>query len=82
MPETEIDYCAEAARLREIYTEHISGEGISEARFGEDAVRYGRYDKAALLAEVRRLEDLCSQSQGSKPRRRAKAISGSYRHRY
>lgn len=82
MSDAPIDYCAQAARLQEIYIEFISGEGISEARFGEDATKFRNYDKQALLAEIKRLEDLCAASQGKRPVRRARAISGFYRHNY
>lgn len=82
MTENTPDYCAQAERLRQIYVEFISGEGISEARFGEDATKFRNYDKPALLAEISRLERLCAASTGAKPVRRARAISGVYRHQY
>lgn len=82
MSDSQPDYCAEAEQLRQIYREFITGEGISEARFGEDATKFRNYDKPALLAEIKRVEDLCAASQGQKPRRRAKATRGIYRHKY
>lgn len=77
-----IDPCAEAERLRGLYTAMISGLQVSEARFGEDFRRWGKGDPSALLTEIRRLEELCAAANGEKPVRRGRAISGRYRSPY
>lgn len=73
------DPCVEAARLRELYTAMISGQQVTEARFGEDFRRWGKGDAGALLTEIQRLERQCSALSGTATKRTGRAISGRYR---
>lgn len=54
-----IDHCAEAERLRALYTAIISGESISVTRFGEDEIRYAKADTAGLLRLIAYHEGIC-----------------------
>lgn len=65
-----IDWCARASALRARYEELRDGNAATEARFGEDFVRFNAADKVALLADLREAERLCAESQGGRVRRR------------
>lgn len=75
MPEA-IDWCARAAKLREVEMALLSGEMVTEARFGTDMARFAN----ASLTEVRRALDEairnCQISRGERPVRRRFAIRG------
>ena len=74
-----IDWCARAVKLRRVEEALLSGEMVTEARFGEDMTRYAN----ASLAEVRRaLNEAirnCQIARGEKPTRTRYAISGCMR---
>lgn len=74
-----IDWCAKAAALRERYEALRDGDGIAEARFGEDTVKYSKADLGLLLADLREAERLCALASGEKPRRRRYAATGRMR---
>lgn len=68
-----IDHCAEAERLRALLTSIISGDGVQQARFGEDEVRYFEADKNELRKQLAYHESLCSG------KRRRFAVRGKFR---
>ncbi|MFT0890994.1 hypothetical protein [Pseudochelatococcus sp. G4_1912] len=74
-----IDWCEKASKLRERYEALRDGEGLSEARFGEDNVKYTKADMGLLLADLREAERLCAEQQGVRPRRRRFAATGRMR---
>ena len=74
-----LDWCARAAKLRKVEEALLTGEMITEARFGLDMMRYA----TASLGEVRRALDeairQCQISRGETPRRTRYAVSGRMR---
>lgn len=74
-----VDWCARAALLRKIEEALLTGEMITEARFGQDMARYAN----ASLADVKRaLEEAirnCQISRGERPQRTRYAMSGRMR---
>ena len=74
-----VDWCARAVLLRKVEEALLTGEMITEARFGEDMMRYAN----AKLDDVKRaLEEAirnCQISRGEMPKRTRYAISGRMR---
>lgn len=75
MPD-DVDWCARAAKLREVEMAILSGEMVTEARFGTDMTRFA----GASIAEVKRALDEairnCQISRGEKPARTRYAVRG------
>jgi len=69
----DIDHCAEAIRLRALLTAIVSGDGIQQARFGEDEIRYFQADKNELKQLIAYHEGLCSG------KRKRFAVRGGFR---
>lgn len=71
-----IDWCARAAKLREVEMALLNGEMVTEGRFGTDMMRYA----SASIAEVRRALDEairnCQISRGERPQRKRYAMRG------
>ncbi len=78
MPEDPIavDWCARAVLLRKVEEALLTGEMITEARFGEDMSRFAN----AKLDDVKRaLEEAirnCQISRGETPARKRYAVRG------
>ena len=74
-----VDWCARAVMLRKVEEALLTGEMITEARFGEDMARYAN----ARLDDVKRALDEairnCQRLRGETPRRTRYAISGRMR---
>ncbi|MCJ2875614.1 hypothetical protein JUM41_15315 [Rhizobium pusense] len=74
-----VDWCARAAKLRRVEEAMLSGDMITEGRFGEDMARYA----TASLSDVQRaLNEAirnCQIARGEKPARTRYAISGRMR---
>lgn len=72
----ETDPCAELARLRELRTDLVTGRAEQSVRFGDEEVKFGTADLAALDRLIGETERACAASLGaSRPRRRfAKGI--------
>ncbi|MCD1264064.1 hypothetical protein B5M44_04165 [Shinella sumterensis] len=68
-----IDHCAEAERLRALYTAIVSGDGVQQARFGEDEIRYFQADKNELKRLIAYHEGLCAG------KRKRFAVRGGFR---
>ncbi|PZU19108.1 MAG: hypothetical protein DI589_22445 [Shinella sp.] len=77
--ELSVDWCARAVKLRRVEEALLTGEMITEARFGQDMARYAN----ASLEEVRRALDEairnCQISRGEVPARRRYALRGTMR---
>ncbi|PZP69067.1 MAG: hypothetical protein DI604_18585 [Delftia acidovorans] len=71
-----VDHCAEAERLRSLLTAIVSGDGVQQARFGEDEIRYFQADVAELKRLIAFHEGKCSG------RRQRYAIRGKFRRPY
>lgn len=54
------DHCAEAIRLQSLLTAIVSGDGVQQARFGEDEVRYYQADKAELRRLIAYHQGICA----------------------
>lgn len=71
----ETDWCARAAKLRKVEEALLSGEVITETRFGMDMVRWA---ETAKLSEVKAALDEairnCAISRGETPGRRRYAM--------
>ncbi|MFC5760532.1 hypothetical protein [Rhizobium sp. GCM10022189] len=71
-----VDWCARAIKLRKVEEALLSGEMVTEARFGEDMARYAN----AKLDDVKRALDEairnCQLSRGETPKRKRFAIRG------
>lgn len=65
--------CAEAIRLRALLTAIASGDGVQQARFGEDEIRYFQADKEELKRLIAYHEGLCAGG------RRRFAVRGKFR---
>lgn len=76
---TKVDWCARVVKLRRVEEALLSGEMITEARFGEDMTRFA----TASLDDVQRaLNEAirnCQIARGEKPARTRYAISGRMR---
>lgn len=74
-----LDWCARAVKLRKVEEALLTGEMITEARFGQDMARYAN----ASLSDVKRALDeairQCQISRGEVPKRTRYAISGRMR---
>lgn len=74
-----IDWCARAVKLRRVEEALLTGEMMTEGRFGEDMMRYS----TASLDQVQRAlnEALrnCQIARDEKPKIRRHAISGRFR---
>lgn len=67
------DHCAEAVRLQSLLTAIVSGDGIQQARFGEDEVSYFKADTAELKQMIAYHQGLCAG------KRRRFAVRGKFR---
>ncbi|MBX8803219.1 hypothetical protein HBA92_21050 [Ochrobactrum sp. MR28] len=74
-----IDWCSRAKKLREVEMALLSGEMITEARFGNDMAKYA----SASLADVRRAlqeaTEKCKLTLGERPRPTRYAMRGRFR---
>lgn len=64
-----IDWCARAVKLREVEMALLTGDMVTEARFGTDMTRYAN----ASIADIKRALDEalrnCQISRGETPQR-------------
>ncbi len=67
--------CAKAIRLRQIREDSATGQIITEARFGEDFMKYGKLDAGALDKLIEEADAACAASRGeTKPIRKRYAM--------
>jgi hypothetical protein len=74
-----VDWCARAVKLRKVEEAILTGDMVTEARFGEDMAKYAN----ANIGDVKRALDEairnCQISRGEVPKRTRYAISGRMR---
>jgi hypothetical protein len=71
-----VDWCARAVKLRQVEMALLSGEMVTEARFGEDMAKYATASLSVVKAELDRALQNCAISRGERPRRTRYAIRG------
>lgn len=74
----DVDWCARAAALREIEFARVSGEQVSETRFGQDMVRFVSSSAEELAAAIRYADDQCAKASGKRSRYALKAQARPY----
>ncbi|MBB3937925.1 hypothetical protein [Aureimonas phyllosphaerae] len=70
----DVDWCARAAKLRRVEEAILSGEMVTEARFGADMTRFASASLADVTAALNEALRRCAESRGEKPRRTRYAI--------
>jgi len=71
-----VDWCARALKLREVEMALLTGEMVTEARFGEDMAKYATAKLSDVKAALDEATRNCLISQGDRPRRTRYAIRG------
>jgi len=66
----EKDWCQEAIDLRQLRRDIATGQAVSEARFGEDLVKYAKADPAGLDRLIAEADRKCDETSGKVARRR------------
>lgn len=74
-----VDWCARAAQLRLVEMALLSGEMVTEARFGPDMTRFANASLGDVTKALNEALRLCAISRGERPARTRYAISGSFR---
>lgn len=74
-----VDWCARAAKLRKVEEALLSGEMITEARFGEDMARYANASLSSVQSALNEAIRNCQISRGEAPKRTRFAMSGRMR---
>lgn len=71
-----VDWCARAVKLRKVEEALLSGEMITEARFGADMARYATASLADVQSALNHAIKQCQISRGEVPKRRRFAMRG------
>ena len=71
-----VDWCARAARLREVESALLAGEMVTEARFGADQIRYANASLSDVQSALNHAIKQCQISRGEKPKRTRYAVRG------
>lgn len=71
-----IDWCERAAKLRQVETALLSGEMITEARFGSDMTRFAGASLGDVTKALNEALRQCAISRGEQPARTRFAMSG------
>jgi len=71
-----VDWCARAAKLREVELALLTGEMVTEARFGTDMMRYANASIAQIKTALDEAIRNCQISRGETPRRLRFAARG------
>ena len=79
MPIEPVDPCVEAADLRRVRRDLITGQAVSETRFGEDMVKFTRADLGRLDTLIAEADAQCAIQRGEKPKRRRYAMGARFR---
>lgn len=74
-----VDWCARAAQLREVETAILSGDIVTEARFGQDMTRFASTGLTSVTAALDEAMRNCLIERGEAPRRTRFAIKGRMR---
>ncbi|WP_019998724.1 hypothetical protein [Aureimonas ureilytica] len=70
----EIDWCARAAKLRRVEEALLTGEMITEARFGSDMTRFANASLAEVTRALNEALRRCAQARGETVRRTRYAL--------
>ncbi|MBP1852128.1 hypothetical protein [Rhizobium halophytocola] len=65
----DIDWCARAVKLSQVEMALISGEMVTEARFGSDMMRYANASLQDVQWALREAKAQCMLARGLKPAR-------------
>jgi hypothetical protein len=80
MIDIEIDWCARADKLRRVELALLSGEMVTEARFGQDMSRFASASLSDVQTALKEARANCAIQRGKAlPRRTRFAISGRMR---
>lgn len=74
-----IDWCSRAKKLREVEMALLSGEMITEARFGNDMAKYATASLAEVRKALQEATEKCMLSLGERPRPTRFAMRGRFR---
>jgi len=72
----EIDWCDRAAKLRGVEMALLSGEMVTEARFGSDMTRFANASLGEVTKALNEALRQCALSRGERPARTRYAMSG------
>lgn len=72
----DFDWCARATKLREVESAILSGEMVTEARFGSNMTKWASASLSEVRAEINYASQQCAIQNGEKPKRMRYAISG------
>ena len=70
------DPCDRALRLRGLREALITGQAVTETRFGEDMVKFAAADLPALEREIAAADAACAIARGEAPRPRRRFAMG------
>lgn len=76
MIDTSVNWCERAAKLRRVEEALLSGEMVTEARFGSDMTKFATASLADVKKAVDEAIDNCAISRGERPRRTRFAMTG------
>lgn len=74
--ELTVDWCARAVKLRKVEEALLSGEMVTEARFGADMARYATAKLSEVQSALNYAIKQCQISRGEKPKRTRYAMRG------
>lgn len=74
-----VDWCARAAKLRKVEEALLTGEMMTEARFGEDMMRYSTASLEKVQSALNEAIRNCQIARGEKPKIRRHAMRGRFR---
>lgn len=75
MPD-DFDWCARAIKLRQVESAILSGEMVTEARFGTNMTKWATAPLSEVRAAIDYAAQQCAIQNGEKPKRTRYAISG------
>ncbi|MGY6705915.1 hypothetical protein [Roseinatronobacter sp.] len=73
------DPCIEAAELRKIRRDLVTGEKATSTRFGEDEVRFTKADLGRLDGLIAEADKKCAMLEGRAPKRTRYAMGARFR---
>ncbi|MQB19648.1 hypothetical protein DXT90_03260 [Agrobacterium tumefaciens] len=74
-----VNWCDRAIKLRKVEEALLSGEMLTEARFGQDMMRYANVSLSDVQRALNEAIRNCQIERGKKPKARRHAISGRFR---
>lgn len=74
-----VNWCDRAVKLRKVEEALLSGEMLTEARFGQDMMRYANASLSDVQRALNEAIRNCQIARGEKPKRQRYAISGRFK---